>query len=224
MQSQPLDLNALATEIIQLAAKLNAATYKWLCLIADFDDRSHWPNGSLESCAQWLQRKCGFGLGAARERLRVAHALRDLPKISAAMARGALGYAKARALTRIATATTEDELLSIALKKTADEVEREVQARRGADQQTNSPTRQLPPICTFTHSWESDGTLCIRARLPAETGKLLLQALDEATKVNAPAKSKASHATAFVALANTLLRPAPPARNPEPRVTSAIAA
>ena len=85
----PLALDELAAQIIKLTAGLNAATYKWLGLVAEYDNRCTWPNGELQSCAQWLQRNCGFKLNAARERLRVAHALRDLPKISAAMARGA---------------------------------------------------------------------------------------------------------------------------------------
>ncbi|HEY3659312.1 MAG TPA: hypothetical protein VGL34_30425, partial [Steroidobacteraceae bacterium] len=66
-------------------------------------------------CAHWLNFKVGLNIGAAREKVRVAHALAGVPKIAAAMARGELSYSKVRALTRVATAATEDSLLMIAL-------------------------------------------------------------------------------------------------------------
>jgi hypothetical protein len=62
-------------------------------------------------------------MGAAREKVRVAHALPNLPKIAAAMACGQLSYSKVRALTRVASAATEDDFLSIALHGTAHHVE-----------------------------------------------------------------------------------------------------
>ena len=67
--------------------------------------------------------KGGIDLGAAREKLRVAHALEDLPLISAAMAAGELSYSKVRALTRVATAQTEADLLMMARHGTAAHVE-----------------------------------------------------------------------------------------------------
>ncbi len=56
----------------------------------------------MKSCAHWLNWQCGIDLGAARERIRVAHALGKLPRIAAALAEGRLSYAKARAMTRVA--------------------------------------------------------------------------------------------------------------------------
>ncbi len=52
----------------------------------------------LASCAHWLNWKCGISLVAARDKVRVAGALRELPEISAAMSRGELSYSKVRAL------------------------------------------------------------------------------------------------------------------------------
>ena len=56
----------------------------------------------MGSCAQWLSWKCQLSSGTAREHVRVARALRDLPVIRARFAAGRLSYAKVRALTRIA--------------------------------------------------------------------------------------------------------------------------
>ena len=88
-------------------------------LIAEFDRREGWADGSTPSCAHWLGWKCGIDSGAAREKVRIARALEALPMISAAMARGAISYSKVRALSRVATAETEDTLLMIALHGTA---------------------------------------------------------------------------------------------------------
>ncbi|MBX5462615.1 MAG: DUF222 domain-containing protein, partial [Steroidobacteraceae bacterium] len=137
MDGKPQDQSArtlaqLEAEITELAGHLNAAQHRWLVLIAEFDRRNGWAEAGCLSCAHWLNFKCGIALGAAREKVRVAHALEQLPKISAAMSRGELSYSKVRALTRIACPETEDTLLMIALHGTAHHVERIVQQFRRA--------------------------------------------------------------------------------------------
>ena len=94
-----LSTDDLKARITELAGHLNAAQHRWLLLIAEFDRRQGWSDGSTHSCAHWLNWKCGIDLGAAREKLRVAHALESLPLITAAMARGEVSYSKVRALT-----------------------------------------------------------------------------------------------------------------------------
>lgn len=89
-------LDELARKICTLAGHINAANHRFLTLIAEFDRRKGWSDSGTQSCAHWLNWKCGMALGAARERVRVAHALEGLPKISAAMASGRLSYSKAR--------------------------------------------------------------------------------------------------------------------------------
>jgi len=86
----PLPIAELEAQITELAGHLNAANHRWLVLIAEFDRREGWADGSTRSCAHWLSWKCGVDLGAAREKVRVARALAALPKISAAMAGGEL--------------------------------------------------------------------------------------------------------------------------------------
>jgi hypothetical protein len=129
---RPLD--ELEAEITELAGHLNAAQHRWLTLIAEFDRRQGWSDGACRSCAHWLNFKCGIDLGAAREKVRVAHALESLPKISASMSRGEVSYSKVRAMTRVATAETEEYWLSIALHGTAHHVERLVQHFRRAQE------------------------------------------------------------------------------------------
>lgn len=106
--SPVLALPDLEARLTELAGHLNAATHRFLVLLAEFDRREGWADGAMRSCAHWLGWKCGSDLGAAREKVRVARALEALPAISAAMGRGELSYSKVRALTRVATQDTED--------------------------------------------------------------------------------------------------------------------
>src|ERR1700726_770254 len=78
-------LAELEAQITEPAGQPNAANYRWLTLIGEFDRRQGWADGSLHSCAHWLNFKCGLDLGAAREKVRVASALPGVPKIAAAM-------------------------------------------------------------------------------------------------------------------------------------------
>src|SRR6202008_2824547 len=106
------ELERLGDEIAELSAHLDAATARLLDLIREFDTRGGWNTG-FRSCAAWLSWKVGLDLGAARERVRVPRALETLPLLSQALARGELSYAKARALTRVATPETEEQLLAV---------------------------------------------------------------------------------------------------------------
>src|SRR5512137_3034910 len=125
-----LSTRELVSSITELAGHLNAATRRWLALIAEFDRRKGWSDSVTQSCAHWLNWQCGLDLGAARGKVRVAHALEELPLIGAAMGRGELSYSKVRELTRVATPATEKYLLDIALHGTASHVERLVRQYR----------------------------------------------------------------------------------------------
>ena len=70
---RPID--ELAAEICTLAGHINAAHHRWLVLIAEFDQRTGWSDSATQSCAHWLNWKCGMAMGAAREKVRVARAL-----------------------------------------------------------------------------------------------------------------------------------------------------
>lgn len=178
----PLPIAELEAQITELAGHLNAANHRWLVLIAEFDRREGWADGSTQSCAHWLGWKCGLDLGAAREKVRVARALHALPKISAAMAGGELSYSKVRALSRVATPATEDTLLMIALHGTAAHVETVVRHFRRA-QESIALDREARQVATrgLHYHYDDDGALVLQARLPAEAGALLVKALDQAT-------------------------------------------
>lgn len=186
-------LRELAARITELAGHLNAANAQWLALIAEFDRRAGWSDGATKSCAHWLNWKCGIGLGAAREKLRVAHALEQLPRVRAEMARGALSYSKVRAITRVADASSEAALLDIALHSTATHVENVVRQFRRASEAAEM-TREARQFAARRVSWlhDDDGSLVMTVRLPAEAGALLARAIERAVEdgENVPAETR----------------------------------
>ncbi len=182
-----LSRTELAAQITELAGHLNAGNHRLLTLIAEFDRRQGWSDGSTQSCAHWLNWQCGIDMGAAREKVRVAHALETLPRIAAAMARGELSYSKVRALTRVACAGTEEYFLSIALHGTAHHVEtlvRQYRRAREAEELSREARQQANRGLHYFH--DEDGSLVLKGRLPAEVGALLLKALDAAVNDMTP--------------------------------------
>jgi hypothetical protein len=173
--------DALEREITDLCAQINAASYRLLQLVAELDGEAPWGAWGLKSCAHWLNWRCGIGMNAAREKVRVAHALKQLPQISASFATGELSFSKVRAVTRIADPENEKELLDLARYATAAQVEKLVRAYRGVERQAEceqAVTQHAARELTYYH--DDDGSLVIRARLPAEEGAVVLQALNAA--------------------------------------------
>ena len=170
----------LEDEITTLAGHLNAANYRLIKLLDEFDRRDGWCGVGIRSLAHWLNFKCGIGKLAAREKVRVARALRDLPKIDAAFERGEISYSKVRAMTRAATPENEAFLLEIARHGTAGHMERLVRAyRRHGDvlnaSKTESGSRREGRFWCYE---EDDETMVFGGRLPLEQGRLLKKALD----------------------------------------------
>jgi hypothetical protein len=120
----------LENQITTLSANIYAAEYQWLCLLAQFDELEGWCGNGIKSFAHWLNWECGISLTAGREKVRVARKLGELPLISKAMSGGRLSYSKVRAITRIATAENEQDLLYIAENGTAEHLEKTVRLYR----------------------------------------------------------------------------------------------
>lgn len=170
----------LADRIAALAAHLHAVTYELLVLLREFDDQGEW-HGGYASCAHWLHWRTGIALGAAREKVRVAHALAALPRISATMARGAISYAKVRAITRVATPETEAGMLDFAQAGTAAHVERFVRAWRRVDRSAAAAQAEARHLHRELSTWmDDDGMIVIRGRLTPDVGAVVQRALEAA--------------------------------------------
>ena len=208
-----LAIDALDKSIVNLSARINASTYELLVLIREFDERAGWLKWGLENCAQWLHWRCDLSRSAAREKVRVAHALKSLPAISAAFAKGTLSYSKVRALSRAATTMNEESLLGFALSTTAARVEERCQQLRNAAPGAVAAVNR-------THErrglrvWRdvARATLTLSVELPMETGELICQALDKAVEADGQqgpefeaTSWRAQQADALVAMAKNYL-------------------
>src|SRR2546425_9143214 len=180
MEISATDLDRLGDEIAELSAHLDAATAQLLDLIREFDARSGWNTG-FRSCGHWLSWRVGLAPGAAREHVRVARALGTLPLLGQALARGALSYAKLRALTRVATPETEERLLAVGRAGPAEHVERVVRGWRRVDRQAEARQTARRHAGRALHVYQDeDGMVVIRGRLAPEVGAVVMKALDAA--------------------------------------------
>jgi 5-methylcytosine-specific restriction endonuclease McrA len=171
-----MPMEHLEARICELAGHLAAATCAFLLLVADFDVREGWRAWEMPSCAAWLAWKCQLAPGTARDHVRVARALKELPLIQGEFAVGRFSYSKVRALARIATPETEQDLVDMAESMTAGQVERFAAAHRKCSAGGNG---QPPPPRGQKLAWRlnDDGTITITGTFHPEDGAVILQAL-----------------------------------------------
>ena len=178
-----LDLDRLGDRIAELSVRIQAAACALLVLIRQFDEQGGWQSGGFSSCAHWLSWRTGLAPGAAREKVRVAHALARLPLIAAAMRQGRVSYSKVRALTRVATPENEAALLDVALAGTAVHVEQVTRAWRRVDRAAEIAEDGRRHAHRELRTWvDDDGMVVIRGRLAPEVGAAVLRALDAASE------------------------------------------
>src|SRR5262249_26368049 len=73
------NLESLGERIAEQAAHLDAALHRLLTDLRAFDRGGGSHTQGARSCTHWLSWRVGWGLGTAREHLRVADRLADLP-------------------------------------------------------------------------------------------------------------------------------------------------
>jgi len=128
-------------------------------------------------------------IGAAREQVRVARALRSLPQITEAFEQGRVSYLKVRAMARVATPESEHDLLSAALRAPAAQLDRLTRGLRRAkdlhgDEVAGVLPRETPRERQRVQwSWEDDGSVRIWGRLRRRTARGLLAACTRANAV-----------------------------------------
>ena len=213
LNKDPLSIDELDRGIVSLSARINAATYELLVLVRQFDERAGWLKWGLANCAEWLHWRCDLSMSAAREKVRVAHALKTLPMITTAFSSGELSYSKVRALTRVARQDNEEDLLSFALRTTASRVEERCRELRcGTTESVNEVNRAHANRSLRVHRDVERGMMTITVELPLETGALLEKALDRARDSTASQSPglvdecwSAQQADALVTVANSYL-------------------
>jgi hypothetical protein len=164
----------LEAELCELASHLAAGMARWIALVDEYDRREGWGKWSgVGSTAHWISWQCACSLRTARDHVRVARALRDLPLTLEAFSRGSLSYSKVRALSRVATPDSEDFLLHQATYATASQLDRMLRAYERSE--CEEPTEP-----TLSWHWNRDGSLTVEARLAPDDGRAFLDALESA--------------------------------------------
>ena len=174
-------IDDLDRAIVTLSAHINAETYELLVLIRQFDERAGWLKWGLGNCAEWLHYRCDFSMNAAREKVRVAHALKTLPDVAAAFSTGELSYSKVRAMTRVTGTCNGEDLLSFALKTTTARVEERCRELKcGTADSLGDAQRAFANRSLRVNRNTERGVMTITIELPLETGDLVEKALDKA--------------------------------------------
>jgi hypothetical protein len=192
------EVDRLADAIADTAAHLDAATHRLLTQIRLFDEAGGWFRQGATSCAHWMSWRIGMALGAAREKVRVARALAALPLIDDALCRGEISYSKVRAMTRVATAATEEMILLMARMSTAAQLEK--MCRLFHSIRPTDSARDIEDGRRFVTSRPTDdGLVSIQIRVLPDEAARILAAIDARAE-------RGNRADGAVALADASLR------------------
>jgi hypothetical protein len=179
---------ALHRHFLREANLANRSAYRLMVLIRRMDACGGYEQFGCVTIAQYLSLVCGITGVSARERVRVAFALAELPELESAFARGKLSYSKVRAVTRVATAATEAAWLKAAMNRTAEELEVMVaRSQKGKPMERRLLTRAL-----------NQHTTRMVVDLPVEEMELLARALESVRRA-AGGKLPASEALVYLA-------------------------
>ena len=184
----------LEAEMQSLAGHLAAAECQFLLLVAEFDRREGWADWECLSAAHWLNWRCGVGMSAAREQVRVARRLAELPVLTSEFAAGRLSYSKVRAITRVATPEIEARLVRMAQSATASQMDRACRALRrtqdlaAAEAELEADEAAAHARRSVSWSHRDDAQVEFRVRLGVEDAETLIRAITAATAPAEPGR------------------------------------
>src|SRR5688500_4563942 len=162
------DMERIGDRIAEQAAHLDAAMQRLLADIRAFDAGFGWHDQGAQSCAHWLSWRIGWTPGTAREHVRVARRLGELPAIDDALRRGEVSCSKVRAMTRVATADNEAQLLSQARFTTAAQLETICRKVQTVQRLAESDPQVIESRRAVTRRTLDDGMVKIEAVLRPE--------------------------------------------------------
>ena len=165
---------------IQEMAGVQAGLDHDFCTLIDRFDAGHgmaWFDG-IKSTAHFVAWACSMNAAVAREHVRVARALRQMPHTKDLFAQGRLSYSKVREITRVVGVLDERELCRLAVMMTASQL-----ARTVAGYRTAAGTR----VATihkraFRVAPTGDGMVRLTLVLPAEDAAKITAAAETAAR------------------------------------------
>jgi len=168
-------IHARTDALDQATALMSAASAQALHMVAEYDGDRLWRRDGATSMSSWLAARYGLAWGTAREWVRVGHALRYLPGIADAYARGRLSWDQLRPLTRFAEPETDRHWAKTAPKMRPAALWREARRYERARVEEAEHARRSRYL---TLSWDHERpVLWLEGMLPAEEGAVLESAI-----------------------------------------------
>ncbi len=164
---------------------LSSAALARVCeLISVVDLRQSWMDDGARSLTDWVAIRLRVRHGTAAQLVAIARRLRDLPRLSSAFARGELTLDQVDAISRVATAETEEDLIEKTSGLTNQALDRLVRRERGI---TEEESRTVWERRKLVRQWNLDESeLKFHGRLPGDEGRILDQAIDSRVDAMGP--------------------------------------
>ena len=168
MDSNARNLEILLHRLDRDHARLTAVSAALLQTIADLEESDTWSEDDETSLSCFLSARLGARAATAREWVRVARRLRDLPAIRAAHAEGVLSWDQLRPLTRFATKETDEQLSIEAADMTVPQLYREAARHEKERRKRVQSDHQARHVHM---GWDEDGRFFnFEGSLPGEQG------------------------------------------------------
>ena len=198
---EPEALARLADQIRTAVKREHNAIYDQVTSLREFCRANGHELFGYSTCAQWLSRVAGLSPSTARERVRVARALKTLPALNAAFADQTLCYSKVRALTRIGNDEPESALIETGRELSTAGVERWVRSKLERKRGVKRPGTRFVRKREIT----ATGMVRIEIQLHPEEAEEVWSAMSRATRavaaVSPPEEDKATLAELVVRIA-----------------------
>ncbi|MDP8955371.1 MAG: HNH endonuclease, partial [Actinomycetota bacterium] len=157
------------------AAEMTAASADFLEAIWDCDERGLWRRHGATSMSAWLASRYGLTKRTAREWLRVARGVKELPRIFAAYRSGRLSWDQLRPLVRFVTPQTEPLWVRRGPRLRPATLWREAERHRRVVVRDEAEARRRRFVATW---WDrEERMLCLSGMLPPEEGAAVEAAL-----------------------------------------------
>jgi hypothetical protein len=145
-------------------------------LIGEVDDRQSWMEDGATSLIDWVAAKLRIRHNTASRLVAVSRRLRDLPLTSERFGTGELSFDQVDALSEMATADSEADLLEHATSLSSAALDRIARRRRGL---TREDERTVWERRRLVRQWNLDESeLRFHGRLPGAEGRIFDAAID----------------------------------------------
>ena len=164
---------------------LSSAGQAKVCdLIAEVDFRQSWMADGARSLTDWVAARLGVRHSSAAQLVAVARRLVDLPVLRERFGNGEISLDQVDAISKVATADNEADLIEEALGMSAATLDRLARRHRGV---TEQEARSIWERRLLVRQWNLDESeLRFRGRLPGAEGRIFDQAIDSRVDQMAP--------------------------------------